>query len=188
MEGCSNGEGSRINSFALVSYLPEPISGFLDRLRSDLVRECHARAHLTLLPPRPLFGVPEEAWQELRTGLQDFQPFRVELGEIEVFPVTQVIYIAVGRGRAELESLHQKLNTGRIQFQEPFQYHPHVTLAQDLEPGTVAQAGETAIRRWREFKGRRDFLIDQLTFVQNTLSNCWIDLQGLTLDHSNISI
>ncbi len=187
MDGCM-GEGILINSFALVSYLPEPLSGFLDGLRSDLVRECRAKAHVTLLPPRPLRASAEDAWQELKAGLQDFQPFRVELGDIEIFPVTQVIYLSVGRGRAQLERMHLTLNAGRLQFGEPFLYHPHVTVAQDLEPGDVAAAADTAARRWREFPHRRDFTVDQLTFVQNTLENRWTDLAGCALDHSNISI
>ena len=81
--GCSNGGGTPVNSFALVSYLPEPLAGFLDRLRADLVRECHAKAHVTILPPRPIFGPIESAWDQLRVGLHDFQPFRVELKSIE---------------------------------------------------------------------------------------------------------
>src|SRR5216683_2977282 len=98
-----NGGGQRINSFALVSYLPEPLAGYLDRLRSDLVKECRAKAHLTVLPPRPLLCKPEDAFQALTQKLQDFHPFRVELGEIEVFPITQVIYLSVALGNAELE-------------------------------------------------------------------------------------
>ena len=44
----------RINSFALVSYIPEPLAGFLDRLRQELVPNCFLRAHVTILPPRPI--------------------------------------------------------------------------------------------------------------------------------------
>jgi 2'-5' RNA ligase len=187
MDGCK-GEGSRINSFALVSYLPEPLGGFLDRLRSELVRESHAKAHLTLLPPRPILCPADEAWQELKARLQDFPPFRVELEDIEIFPVSQVIYVSVGLGRAELERMHYKLNAGGVEFREPFSYHPHVTVTQDLEPETVAAAAETAARCWREFPHRRDFLVDRLTFVQNTLDNRWIDLARSELHHSNISI
>src|SRR6267154_563334 len=113
MDSC-NGGGQRINSFALVSYLPEPLAGFLDRLRSDLVQECRARAHVTVLPPRPLNHPVADAWQELTHRLRDSRPFQVELAEIEIFPETQVIYLSVGAGRAELERLHDALNTGRL--------------------------------------------------------------------------
>lgn len=176
MDGC-NGRGTRINSFALVSYLPEPLAGYLDSLRNDLVQECRAKAHLTVLPPRPLVCPVKDALQELVEALQDFQPFHVELGDIEVFPDTQVIYVSVGAGSAELERLHRALNSGRLEFREPFAFHPHVTLAQELEPGRIAAATELAMRRWREFPHARDFMVDHLTFVQNTIENRWTDLQ-----------
>jgi 2'-5' RNA ligase len=180
MSGCS-GDGARINSFALVSYLPQPLAGFLDRLRSDLVRECQAKAHVTILPPRPIFGPVDAAWEALKVGLQDFSPFRVELKNIEIFPVTQVIYLSVGPGFTELERMHSAANTGAFEFQEPFPYYPHITVAHEMEPDFVATAAEIARSRWREYPDARDFIVDRLTFVQNTLENRWMDLSGCGL-------
>ena len=180
MSGC-NGEGTGVNSFALVSYLPSPLGEFLDRLRMDLVCDCRAKAHLTVLPPRPLICSPEEAWREMAVRLQEIPPFHVELGEVEVFPETQVVYLSVLAGGAELKRLHEMLNSGRLAFEEPFEYHPHVTLAQDLETGAVGQTAELASARWRGFQTRRGFVIDKLTFVQNTLGNLWTDLNGFPL-------
>src|ERR1700722_17014901 len=98
MQGC-NGVG--INSFALISYLPEPLAGYLDSLRCELVPRCQARTHVTILPPRPLAtGLPENAWRDLNAYLDDFRPFRVELTTIEVFEGTNVIYLSVGAGQA----------------------------------------------------------------------------------------
>jgi 2'-5' RNA ligase len=179
--GCCNGEGSPINSFALVSYLPEPLAGFLDRLRAELVAECRAKAHVTVLPPRPLLSSADEAWRELVDGIHDFEPIRVELGRVEVFPVSQVLYLSVNAGHVELKRLHQALNKGALGYEEPFKYHPHVTLAQDLEPGHVSEAAELAAARWSEFKQARAFTVDRLTFVQNTLENRWTDLHGWLL-------
>ncbi|SRR5579875_46732 len=179
--GCCNGEGSLINSFALVSYLPDPLAGFLDRLRHELVPQCEPRAHVTVLPPRPLTAAPEEAWRDLEKALREVEPIRVELGQVEVFPVTQVLYLSIGAGHNELKRLHQALNRGLLRFEEPFRYHPHVTLAQDLEPQQVAGAVELAGARWREFQQSRGFTVDRLTFVQNTLENRWMDLHGCAL-------
>src|SRR5580765_7528422 len=108
------GRGGQLNSFALVSYLSDPLAEFLNRLRRDLVPECLARAHITILPPRPLGSSPEEAWQELRQGLQNFQPFRVELGEINVFPGFEAVYLSIKTGNQELERMHAALNAGRL--------------------------------------------------------------------------
>ncbi len=179
--GCCNGEGSPINSFALVSYLPDPLGSFLDRLRTELVHECFAKAHVTVLPPRPLYCGAEKAWNTLQERLQDFQPFNVELGRIEIFPVTQVIYLSVNAGSAELKQLHSMLNQGSLAFEEPFEYHPHVTLAQDLEASEVQAVYEKAEARWREFSHPPSFVVDRLTFVQNTLENRWTDLRGCVL-------
>jgi 2'-5' RNA ligase len=184
-----DGRETRINSFALVSYLSGPLAELLDEIRHDFAPESRAKAHLTILPPRPLPGsagdaaveAAAEAMHELRIRLQDFPPFRVELGEIEVFPGTQVIYVSVKAGFRELDRMHQALNGGRVAFQEPYPYHPHVTLVQELAPQDVLNAVQFARWRWSEFKHPRGVWVERLTFVQNTLENCWTDLAMLDL-------
>jgi 2'-5' RNA ligase len=181
MQGC-NGLGTAINSFALISYLPEPLAGFLDSLRCELVRGCQAKTHVTVLPPRPLArGLPETAWRELNDYLDAFPPFRVELSSIEIFEGTNVIYLSIGAGFRELERMHLALNRGPLEFAEPFVYHPHVTLAQQLSPEQVEAAAALARRRWREFPHSHSFMVDGLTFVQNTVENRWADLAGRML-------
>lgn len=188
MDG-SNGRETRINSFALVSYLPGALADLLDEIRHDFAPESRAKAHVTILPPRPLHefaGEPSdqavtEAMEQLRARLQEFPPFKVELGEIEIFEGTQVIYVSIQNGFAELERMHSALNNGRVAFQEPYPYHPHVTIAQEMAPEDVHNAAEIARWRWSEFKHSRSAWIDRLTFVQNTLENCWTDLAMLDL-------
>jgi 2'-5' RNA ligase len=185
----SNGRETRINSFALVSYLPGSLAELLDEIRHDFAPESRAKAHVTILPPRPLIEFPSkpagtaaaEAMDELRVRLQEFPPFKVALGEIEIFEGTQVIYVSIQNGFAELERMHSALNAGRVAFQEPYPYHPHVTIAQELAPEDVHNAAQFARWRWSEFKHSRSVWIDRLTFVQNTLENCWTDLAMLNL-------
>jgi 2'-5' RNA ligase len=179
MHGCN---GAGVNSFALISYLPDPLAGYLDSLRCELVPRCQARTHVTVLPPRPLAeGLPESAWRDLNDYLNDFPPFRVELTSIDVFQGTNVIYLSVGAGFRELERMHKALNRGHLQFAEPYEYHPHVTLAQQLLPEQVEAAAALARRRWREFPSSHSFTVDGLTFVQNTVKNRWADLERRTL-------
>ena len=178
---CWNGRGGDVNSFALVSYLSDPLAEFLNRLRRDLVPECVAKAHVTVLPPRPLRSSPDEAWQELQENLHNFQPFRAELGEIAIFPGFQAVYLSIETGCQELERMHATLNTGRLAWEEPFPYHPHLTLAQELPPQELAAAMELAAARWREFPHPRRFTVEKLTFVQNTLENRWTDLAAMDL-------
>ena len=187
MDECS-GAGQQVNSFALVSYLPDPPAAFLNRVRVDLVPGCHAKSHVTVLPPRSLRCSFEDAWRDIKRELEDLEPFRIELGEVEVFRQTDVIYLTLRQGRRELDQMHTALNRGCLGFQEQFEYHPHVTLAQDLPLGSLPEALEAARQRWNEYRGPRQFMVDQLTFVQNTAGNRWKDLAGCLLSsHSNIS-
>jgi hypothetical protein len=68
------------------------------------------------------------------------------------------------------------LNRGALAFPEPFAYHPHVTLAQEIPPGRVEALRELAELRWREFRGPRKFRAESAVFVRNTRGNLWIDL------------
>jgi 2'-5' RNA ligase len=185
MDG-SNGLETRINSFALVSYLSGPLADLLDEIRHDFAPDSRAKAHLTILPPRPLasFGNPAavpQALDQLQARLRDFPPFVVELGDIEIFPGTYVIYVSIKKGFAELERIHRSLNAGCLECQEPHSYHPHVTVVQELAPVDVLNAAQFARWRWSEFKHSRTVYVDRLTFVQNTIENSWTDLAMLDL-------
>jgi len=166
----------RINSFAIVSYIPEPLAGYLDRLRQELVPNCFLRAHVTILPPRSIISTPESAWNQVRLLARRFSPFKVELTSVELFRVSDVIHISVGAGFVQLEQMHDTMNAGGLKFKELHGYHPHVTLAQDLKPDEVDELVDVARRRWAEFGFERRFQVETITFVQSTRWKQWIDL------------
>ena len=170
-----------INSFALVSYFSGPLAEYLTRLRKELVPDCEAKAHLTILPPRPVSSSASDAGRDLALRVQDFAPILVELGDIEIFPESRVIYISVTNGQLELERMHDALNAGSVAFEEPFPYHPHITLAQDLPPESIAEVLERARAHWTSWPHPRNFVVEKLTFVQNTLENRWFDLEDVAL-------
>jgi 2'-5' RNA ligase len=165
-----------LNIFALVMYIPPPLGEFLDRLRRELVPDDDPRAHVSLLPPRPLAGEWRQAWAEVHEALQRRPAFEVELTEIHTFPITDVIYLEVGAGAGELREIHAAMNSNSLAFKEPFTYHPHVTLAQDISHHDVADLLQLAEQRWREYRGARRFRAERAVFVQNTISDRWLDL------------
>jgi 2'-5' RNA ligase len=180
------GAWDRVNSFALVSYIPEPLAGFLDRLRQELVPNCFLKAHVTILPPRPICSSPEAAWKTVRTRAPLFQPFEVELTQLEVFPVSDVIYIEIGRGREGAAATCTPRSTPKPSFvPEPYPYHPHITLAQNLKGDEVDELGRVARARWAECKLPKTFRVDKVVFVQNTRRNCWLDLGESALGHQD---
>jgi 2'-5' RNA ligase len=175
----------RINSFALVSYIPEPLAGFLDRLRQELVPNCFLHAHVTILPPRPICSSAEAAWETVRSLVPLFPPFQVEMIQVEVFPVSDVIYIAIGGGNDELHHMHYALNAEGLFCKEHYPYHPHITLAQELKSDEVDELARVARARWAEWNGPKRFTVEKAVFVQNTRRNIWIDLGETTLGHSD---
>ncbi len=175
------GEGSAINSFSLVAYVPQPLAGFIERFRQEIQPGSKGRSHLTFLPPRPLDISLEQIRRQLEAGLRNQPSFRVELCDVRVFPVSEAIHLSVGAGWDDAQRIHEILHHGDLCCKELFDYHPHVTLVHDLDPAKVAAAAELAKRRWQEYSGVREFLVDHVTLVQNTLENVWTNLGEFSL-------
>ncbi len=167
----------RINLFSLVTYLPQPLGSFIDELRNDLVPQCNLQAHVTILTPRPL-EKPDTAWAHIRSVIRDFAPFEVRLDDVDVLATSSVVHLSIKRGFPEMQRLHDALNTGPAQFCEPYPYHPHVTLAQQITPEQVPAVFELGRYRWAGFRHGRSFLVDRVTFAQSTIFNTWIDLDS----------
>src|SRR2546430_17506860 len=81
----------RINVFALVIYVPDPLGSFLDDMRRELLPGCNPHAHVSVLPPRPLAGDWQIAREQVRTLAEAWTPFDITLSRIAIFPVTNVI-------------------------------------------------------------------------------------------------
>ena len=171
----------RLNVFALVIYIPDPLGAFLDNLRRELVPHYNPHAHVSVLPPRPLSVDWQTASKQVQALAENWPPFDVEATEVAIFPTTEVIYIEVGAGAPELRGMHSAMNRDALASCEPYPYHPHITLAQGIQTSDVPAAYELAVRRWKEFRGQRRFRADRAFFVQNTVHDVWIDLASYPL-------
>jgi 2'-5' RNA ligase len=178
---CPTGAGRTLSQFALVSYIAEPLAGFLDRLRLDIAPECKPHAHVTALPPRPLNCAIRDAVEQLLEETRLFPPFEVELGEVRMFPVSNVVYIGLARGDREIRELHARLNTGELRYKCNFDFHPHITIAQDLEKDCAIAAEQLSRQRWAEYQGTRRFTVDSLSFVQHVAPFVWLDIARIPL-------
>jgi 2'-5' RNA ligase len=166
----------RLNVFALVIYVPDPLGRFLDDMRRALVPECNPHAHVSVLPPRPIAGDWRVARDQVRDTASQWGPFEIGLQSIEVFPLTNVIYLSLSKGADEMHGLHAAMNSEALHFDEPFVYHPHITLAQEIRGEQVGEIRARAQQMWADFDGPRSFIADRAAFVQNTMGNCWVDL------------
>jgi 2'-5' RNA ligase len=170
-----------LNDFALVTYIPDPLARFLDDLRSELVPGFLPHAHVTVLPPRQLTAAPEAMIEAIRSHIYDFAPFEIQAGQVEVFDKTDVVFIGLAKGQDELRQMHGALNSGPLAANEPYPYHPHITLAQELTHEESVRLAGLARRRWSEYPYQRAFQVDSFAFVQSVGQNLWLDLARFEL-------
>ena len=173
-----------INQYAVVTYIPDRLGEFLNRLRQELVPGSTGLAHVTVLPPRRLQVSNGEAADWIGGHLQGAHAFPIGVAEVQVFELTDVIYAEIGTGREALLDLHYKLAAEALSFSEQYPYHPHVTLAQNIDRTVVPEMFAYAQSRWHEYRHERAFLLDRITFVQNTEQNHWLDLACYQLPNS----
>jgi 2'-5' RNA ligase len=180
-EALSPGEEQTVSQFALVAYIADPLGRFLDDLRLELTPGCKPHAHVTVLPPRPLHDEVTETIQQIAEDTKAAAPFRIELGQIEIFEATHVIYLGLARGGNELRHLYGALNSGCLKYAENFPYHPHITIAQNILPEDSARLARIATERWADYRGPREFSVSVLSFVQQVAPSIWLDIAALPL-------
>lgn len=167
--------------FAVVIYIPDPLGKFLDDLRRELVPGCRPHAHVSVLPPRFLAGEVATARGCAAALAAEFPPFEIAAGAVQVFEKTDVIYIDVLRGADELRRMHDVMASGALLFEEPYTYHPHITLAQDIHRRDVRRLGEEAAALWQQYTGPRSFRAETIAFVRSSVLNQWVDLAEFPL-------
>jgi 2'-5' RNA ligase len=97
--------------------------------------------HVTLLPPTP---VPVDAMDKIEKHLADAAavgyPFVMHLAGTGTFrPTSPVVFIQIARGVSDCELLEAAIRQGPLERDLDFPYHPHVTVAHEIdEPGLDA--------------------------------------------------
>ena len=171
----------RLNFYAVVTYLSGPVAKFVDELRRDFTPDCPHRAHVTVLPPRTLTAGPEEVIAHCRRVSKEIEPFEIRLGSVDLFESTQVIKLTLASGIPQLKELHDLLNANGLAAPEIFEFVPHITLGQDIPSDHVEECLAAAKRRWEEFRPAPPVLIEDVTFVQQVIDGCWLDLAEIEL-------
>lgn len=142
--------------FGVVIAIPEPWVTQLTELRLRLgdLHGSRVPAHITILPPTP-FPTEEraEVIRHLREVAKHHRPFRVTLkGSGSFRPLSQVAFLQLAEGGAECTNLAEDIRTGPFDdIPSRFPYHPHVTLAQDVDDPALDLAldiGDTFEATW----------------------------------------
>ncbi len=98
--------------------------------------------HITLVPP---LEVSAAALADIETHLAQAASgqaaFRVHLRGTGTFrPVSQVVFVMLASGISQCEQLADACRRGPLDVPLDFPYHPHVTVAHDLDDQTLDRA------------------------------------------------
>ena len=136
-----------MKTFGVVIDIPEPIA---ERLRSE--REALGDPEARLIPPHITIVGPVSIDPDAMSAVEDHiesavegcAPFRIELRGTGTFrPVSAVVFVAVVEGMDGCSDLERRVRSGPLEVDLRFPYHPHVTVALDLDDAKLVQALES---------------------------------------------
>lgn len=174
--------------YALVTYIRNSVGEFVEELRRELhPTTAHMAAHLTILPPRELFGSEAAALEYLEEACSHIIPFSVELGDVETFlPNTPTVFIEVKQPGYRMRELHDRLCGRGLTCEESWPYTPHVTIVKTELDEQARTALAIARERWARFPGKRQVQVEMLMFVREK-DGRWEDLAAVPLGRGQLS-
>jgi 2'-5' RNA ligase len=100
--------------------------------------------HVTLLPPTPVAADSmDEVEKHLAEAAAAHEPFLMHLAGTGTFrPLSRVVFIQVATGVSDCEVLERDIRRGPLGRELEFPYHPHVTVAQDIDDEQLDDAYE----------------------------------------------
>ncbi|GAA4976913.1 2'-5' RNA ligase family protein [Kineococcus glutinatus] len=141
----------RTTTIGIAVPVPEPYATELTRWRCEFGDPLADRIppHVTLLPPTELrTGQLGRVRAHLRAVAAGGEPFEMHLRGTATFrPVSPVVFVQLVRGISQCELLEAAVRGGPLARDIAFPYHPHVTVAHDVEEPALDRAEET-LRDW----------------------------------------
>jgi 2'-5' RNA ligase len=125
--------------------------------------------HVTLLPPT---AVPADVLPSVEQHLNDVasvgRPFLMHLAGTGTFrPTSPVVFVQVARGVGDCEILESAIRCGPLARELEFPYHPHVTVAQDIDDEGL----DTAYDGLTDFVAR--FPVDHFVLFSRDADSSW---------------
>jgi len=129
-------------SIGVILRFPADIAEELQRWRASFGDPMAAvvPAHITLVTT-----TMTQDWAATQLHVRNVarrqKPFMVTIAGTGSFrPVSPVVFLNVQDGFGECVNLHRQLQTGPLERELPFNYHPHVTVAHDVAPESLDEA------------------------------------------------
>jgi 2'-5' RNA ligase len=170
-----------VPGIGILIHVPEPFGQQLEQVRVDFEDPWAGTvpSHVTLVPP---VEVTPECLEALDGSLADaaaqIAPYPIRLRGTGTFrPVSPVVFIAVSLGISCTELLAQRVRAAVGGVDLEFPYHPHVTIAQDLDDIRLDQAYE----QLRDFEC--EFLVEEFSFYVHNDVTGWAAERDFVLGH-----
>lgn len=126
--------------------LPEPAVSELDDYRVGIGDPAPADvpSHVTLLPPTEVAAADLAGIEDhLATTAAAHAPYRMHLRGTATFqPVSPVVFVVLAEGIAQTELLAADVRSGPLDVVLDYPYHPHVTVAYDVDQVVLDRAFE----------------------------------------------
>ncbi len=124
--------------------VPEPWGSRLQDYRTSL-GDTSAQGiptHITLMPPFEVDDADLPAIEKhLGEAADSRPPFRIHLRGTGTFrPVSPVVFVTVVRGISSCEQLAMAVRRGPLSTDLAFPYHPHVTVAHEIDDALLDRA------------------------------------------------
>ena len=146
----SNGQRSEGMSIGVILRFPADIAEELQRWRASFgdPMATVVPAHITLVTT-----TMTQDWaatqRHVRNVARGQEPFTVTIAGTGSFrPVSPVVFLNVEDGFGDCVNLHRQLQSGPLERELPFGYHPHVTVAHDVAPESLDEA-EMVLKDYR---------------------------------------
>lgn len=124
--------------------IPEPWASQLQDYRTSIgdLTAHQIPTHITLVPPTAVeFADLETIEAHLDEVARRLPAFPVHLrGTGSFLPVSSVIFVALAEGISACEALADAVRQGPLDHEPAFPYHPHVTVAHDLDEALLDKA------------------------------------------------
>ncbi|HEX6755243.1 MAG TPA: 2'-5' RNA ligase family protein [Mycobacteriales bacterium] len=134
--------------------------------------------HVTLLPPTAVPSAKRAAIDaHLAEAAAAIAPFDMHLSGTGTFrPVSDVVFVVVAAGIAQCEQLESLVRSGPLGRETRFPYHPHVTVAHDIDAAGL----DAAYEGLTGFEAR--FRVTCFTAFEQGEAGVWVPRREFTLE------
>ena len=151
--------------------IPEPHGSMLRSRRASYgdPQAEFVPTHVTLLPPTEVDPrTLPEIEEHLAKVAAESTPFRMRLGGTGTFlPISPVVFVQIAQGITQVVAIESKVRSGVLDRELQFPYHPHVTVAHDLDEERL----EFAMRDLAGYQA--EFGVDRLKLYEQRSSGSW---------------